>query len=310
MLKAIPTALRDELVSKQRMTSIDVVALVCNTYQPGGLCERSALLRFLTSPENATDVASALKQVKRWSQWRRRAGQLTVAVPDPTLLLAGLDGLTSKVLSKYPEVSFKLQSFRYSQNTDVAPTLAKICDLADMLQAELEALDSGISKTTKAAKAETTSDPPEGKGNGNKSKYKHWLTAGGCHYGRACTFARSALGKGDKRCFNCSPTEHYKESCPYPQRAPAGDADKGKSKGKKGSKKGAGEGSKSSSVSELAASMGTSAPNQASPAGPDQKVVSEEARQDTFKEVTAAIKQLTAVSSNNASAKMRRCILC
>ena len=107
MLKAIPTALRDELVSTQRMTSIDVVALVYNTYQPGGLRERSALLRFLTSPVNATDVASALKQVKRWSRWRRRAEQLTVAVPDPTLLFAGLDGLTSKVLSKYPEVSFR-----------------------------------------------------------------------------------------------------------------------------------------------------------------------------------------------------------
>ena len=46
-----------------------------------------------------------------------------------------------------------------------------------------------------------------------------------------------------------------------------------------------------------------SAPNQASPVGPDQKVVSEEARQDMFKEGAAAIKQLTAVSSNNASAK-------
>ena len=63
MLKAIPTFLRDELVSTQRMTSIDVVALVHNTFQPGGLRERSALLRFLTAPDHATDVASTLKQV-------------------------------------------------------------------------------------------------------------------------------------------------------------------------------------------------------------------------------------------------------
>ena len=43
------------------------------------------------------------------------------------------------------------------------PPLWQICYLADMLQAELEALDSGIPKTTKTAKAEPTSDPPKGR---------------------------------------------------------------------------------------------------------------------------------------------------
>ena len=304
MLKSIPTSLRDELVSTQRMTSIDLIALVYSTFQPGGLRERSALLRFLTSPDSANDVASALKQIKRWSRWRRRAEQLSVAVPDPTLLLAGLEGLTSKVLSKHTEATFRLSSFRYAQNVDVAPTLAKVCDLADMIQAELEALGTGTAKPTKAAKADAAPEAPKGKGLSTKPKCKHRLTPGGCHYGRACTFAHSALGKGDKRCFNCSSTEHYKEACPFPQKAPEpGENEKGKGKGKKGGKKGSGDDSKTRNTPNTVAAAADSNVASSVAEGSAKPISSEEARQNMYKEVTEAIKQLTATPSTPATAK-------
>ena len=297
ILRAVPNALKDELVSTQKMTCIDAVALVYCTYQPGGLKERSALLRFLTSPESASDVPNALKQIKRWSRWRRRAEQLEVSIPDPTLLLAGLDGLTAKALARHTEVVFRLSSFRYSLNIDAVPTLPKVCDLASMLQAELEALDSGAAKNPKAAKLDTPQDSQKGKGQTGKSKCKHWLSTGGCHYGRSCTFAHSVLGKGDKRCFNCSSTEHFREACPYPQQtADQGDANKSKGKTKKGAKKGDAGKPAASTTSAVETAAATQASDRA---GSD---ISEEARQNMFKEVTAAIKQLTASAPAAAKA--------
>ncbi|CAE7524411.1 unnamed protein product [Symbiodinium necroappetens] len=67
ILKAIPNSLKEELVSTQRMSCIDAVAKIFCTYQ-----------------------------------WYRRAEDLQVSLPDSTLLLAGLDLLTSKALSKFP----------------------------------------------------------------------------------------------------------------------------------------------------------------------------------------------------------------
>ncbi|OLP94495.1 hypothetical protein AK812_SmicGene23478 [Symbiodinium microadriaticum] len=157
ILKAIPNSLKEELVSTQRMSCIDAVAKIFCTYQPGGLKERSALLRFLTTPESSSDVNVALKHLKRWARWYRRAEDLQVSLPDSTLLLAGLDLLTSKALSKFPETQFRLSSFRYSQNIDMVPTSEKVCALAEMLQAELEVLDTG--KGSKGGKKGSEEQP-------------------------------------------------------------------------------------------------------------------------------------------------------
>ena len=118
-------------------------------------------------------------------------------MPDSTLLLAGLDLLTGKALSKFPETQFRLSSFRYSQNIDMVPTSEKVCALAEMLQAELEVLDTGVAKGTKAARLEDTTEPPKGKPKAKaKAACKHWMTPGGCRFAGSCTFAHSPLGRG------------------------------------------------------------------------------------------------------------------
>ncbi|CAE7311080.1 GIP [Symbiodinium natans] len=89
-LRATP----DELVSTQKMTCIDAVALVYCTYQPGGL---------------------------------------KVSIPDPTLLLAGLDGLTAKasdragsdISEEARQNMFKEVTAAIKQLTASAPAAAK-----------------------------------------------------------------------------------------------------------------------------------------------------------------------------------------
>ena len=122
----------------------------------------------------------------------------------------------------------------------MVPTSEKVCALAEMLQAELEVLDTGVAKGTKAARLEDTTEPPKGKPKAKaKAACKHWMTPGGCRFAGSCTFAHSPLGKGDKRCFSCSSTEHFKDACPYRGKGSAGAGDGGsKGKGSKGGKKG------------------------------------------------------------------------
>ena len=116
------------------------------------------------------------------------------------------------------------------------------------------------------------------------------MTPDGCRFAGSCTFAHSPLGKGDKRCFSCSSTEHFKDACPYRGKGSAGDGEGGsKGKGSKGGKKGSEEQPKGDAGAAAGAAQ-TAAK------------VEDTARQDMFREVTAAIKQLTQ-SSSAASVK-------
>ena len=93
ILKAIPAHLKEELVSCRRLTCIEALSMVLTTYQPGGLNERSALLKYLTSPDPAKNVSECLRGLRRWGRWKLRAGELNISIPDATLLVAGLDRL-------------------------------------------------------------------------------------------------------------------------------------------------------------------------------------------------------------------------
>ena len=130
LLKAVPGQVKEDVVAMRKMTSIEIIGTILTTYQPGGLRERSALLRYLTSPESSKTVAEALKGVRRWTRWRNRAAELNVAIPDATLLIAGLDVLTASVFTQYPEVHFRLQTFRHQHSVDHIPTQDKAVSLA------------------------------------------------------------------------------------------------------------------------------------------------------------------------------------
>ena len=161
-------------MSMRRMTSIEIMGIILTTFQPGGLRERTALLRYLATPEGAKTVSDALRGVKRWARWRRRAVELGVTLPDATLLISGLDCLTSTVVTQYPEVQFRLQTFRHQHSVDLVtlvPTLDKAVSLGEMMQAELQTLESSGAKKPKLARVDTRldgADPPQGGKDGGK----------------------------------------------------------------------------------------------------------------------------------------------
>ncbi|CAE7310588.1 RE2 [Symbiodinium natans] len=255
LLRAVPTVIREELVANRKLSCIELIALIHTTYQPGGLKERAALLRYLTNPDGCTEPVAALRSIKRWSRWKCRAAELHISTPDPTLLLGGVDTMVSKVFAQYPEAQFRISSYRFAKSVDHQPTEAKIVELVRFVQGELETLvssgtvkskskadgDADAGKRLRVAKVEDpeakgkgrtrddTSKGAEGKG---KEICKHWRTDKGCKFAKACRFAHDPLLPSEKRCFACSALNHMRSECPYqPKDGRASDAHKGKGKG-------------------------------------------------------------------------------
>ena len=271
LLKAIPTYIRDDLVSSRKLTSIEALCAILTTYQPGGLRERSALLKYLTSPEPGKSVSETLRGLRRWGRWRLRAHELGIGIPDATLLVGGLDHLTSAILQQHPDVLFRINTFRHMNNLDHVPTEVSAASLAQFLQAEFQALESGGgAKRVKLAKAQENQDQPqepkgkEGKGKAGQKAQKgkggegqkkggkgcyHWMSDSGCRLGSDCRFRhdREILNSSSdisSRCYNCSGIGHRSHECTAPS-ASAGEGNQGssgsnnnKGKGGKGNQKG------------------------------------------------------------------------
>ena len=91
ILAAIPQHIRDEAVSNRWLSSAALLFRLQCVYQPGGASERSMLLSQLTLPEVVTTVKSAVVMLRKWQQNFYRVRELGASMPDPSLLLAGID---------------------------------------------------------------------------------------------------------------------------------------------------------------------------------------------------------------------------
>ena len=118
ILQAIPDRWSSDIVTTRRLTVAGLIFKLMTVYQPGGATERSTMLQFLVSPVVASSIQQAIKLIRQWMQWRVRLQQLRATEPDPTLLVKGLDTLTSKLLSKHASSMFRLATFRERHGVD------------------------------------------------------------------------------------------------------------------------------------------------------------------------------------------------
>ena len=91
--------------------SLNALSLVCKLmmmYQPGGIAERGAILRNLEQPLEANNIQAAVTGIRRrWLRWKRRAEEIGVSLPDPSVLNRGLHRLVRKVLEGNRDLSFR-----------------------------------------------------------------------------------------------------------------------------------------------------------------------------------------------------------
>ena len=103
LLKALPESLRSELVAQREVSSVGIMFKVPRVYQPGGLGERTTLLKQLVDQKVPAPLSEWLLALRSWRRWLR-VQELNIQPPD--LLLLSTDRFA---LAKHSPPAFRLQ---------------------------------------------------------------------------------------------------------------------------------------------------------------------------------------------------------
>ena len=231
-------------------------------YQPGSSKEKEALLQQIGCLEACWAEDKASLALKMWKRKMERARELKLIIPDPSVLLSGLDAMTEKMIKRDQRRSFRVESAREAIKVDVVTSFEAVEKLAILLESELEELVSTLWSTA-APRVKSTRGTPEGgkdgknpddsKGKGGKDGkgkekgkvepcYFFSETEDGCNKGQQCPRYHRMLKPEGKRCYVCGSTKHMAGECDRPKREDSagkgtpkrnkGKSDKGKSKEK------------------------------------------------------------------------------
>ena len=132
---------------------MEVLYALFRRYQPGGLAERSRLLRQLVEPKTPQTMNEVVEALRGWRRSLRRAQELEIATPDATLLLGALDRMSELVGRTSSQVAFRMSSTRAALGVDVTPSLETVLNFSDTLTAEAESL--AISELQPVAEVKT-----------------------------------------------------------------------------------------------------------------------------------------------------------
>lgn len=225
LLTALPEAQKDEMIATQSLSPLAIVAKLMVAYQPGGLAEKGIVLRALEQPEEAQSLPHALTLLRRWIRWKRRAQDVGVILPDPSILVRGLNRMMKKVLEGNKELNFRISLAKTTLMVESIPREETVQQLAEHLVAEVEQIAHLDPKTKPEPKPiakrleESQGKPqnqfqrPEMKGEGRKEEVcKFFTTDQGCRKGKGCKWAH--VMDDQKRCWNCGAKDHFATSCP------------------------------------------------------------------------------------------------
>ena len=230
LLQAVPSTVRDELVSSRRMSVFGILTYLMTSYCPGGVSEKQMLLRNLEEPPEIGSVSDAPAALRRWMRWRHRTKEVGAVAPDPSLQLKGLLRMTRKILEANRELQFRVSLVRSGLGIDTTPTDASVEQFATHLLAEIEQLSLAEKRSTNAQRGDPkikyleAEKVEKGKGKGKEKggdedlskKCRFYLSEGGCQKGRDCKWSHDQRDE-KRRCYVCGGTDHLAPTCSRPR---------------------------------------------------------------------------------------------
>ena len=236
LLTAVPKSVREEIIAYGQVSSLNLSCKLYATYQPGNLQEKGLVLRMLEQPEPCSTALEAVEGLRKWSLWRKRATTIGMAEPDASVLVRGLDKITSPVVQGSGELSFRISLIRSTLQVDVSPSATTVTTFLQHLQAEMEQQARlGASQPPAVAgpgiRAITMVDPssscvpPPPPASSTTTRPTNGLCRffqgdKGCRRGNTCRFPHtwSLLEKGarSRKCLACGSTAHKVKDCKSP----------------------------------------------------------------------------------------------
>ncbi|CAE7242425.1 RE1 [Symbiodinium sp. CCMP2592] len=187
----------------------------------------------LESPGTAGSTADLVEALRKWARWLKRAQDLSLQVPDASILLRGLDAAARGQLTQHHEVNFRTNVLRYSLDLDAAPTLATVMKYHSHLLGEFEQLtyrgrgkgpgpSMPVVKNVNVASGDIGGGgtqkggaSPQSPGGGRPCKF--YLSETGCQRSN-CKYAHdwNAIPKEERaeRCKGCGGKGHMRKNCP------------------------------------------------------------------------------------------------
>lgn len=245
--------IRADLVASRQLHVGGILFSIYKRFQPGGHGERQATLQSLTSTIVAKSAEDAVVKLREWKRRVLRAQELGASLPDPTIQVHALEVITSQVLAKESQASFRVSAFRMAVQLDNNPSQETTLQFFDMLLSECEQLQYGLvdhgednggglqSANPKVKAVKAGQGKGQSSGGGSANKCRHWGTEAGCRFGKQCRFDHPVLADAASRCWLCSSSLHRKNACPHrsgmqltgvPTGGSDGSCEKGGGKGK------------------------------------------------------------------------------
>ena len=232
LLKAIPEAEQQSLVTDRALSSTAILYKLLIRFQPGGAGEKQILLQQLTTVPKTTNVKDLAAALRNWRRHFGRAKEVNATLPDGVLLLKALDGPIQQLGAMDPQAAFRLAQSRMQLGLDERPTQQALWSYSQCLLAEAETLvllqtnSLTLTPQTPLKLKQMQGDPktpprPSPGENHTRSTpiaekpCKYFLSDSGCKAGKSCKWLHSWEGVTDKssRCFICGGKDHRKADC-------------------------------------------------------------------------------------------------
>ena len=160
LLQAMAETVRAEMVARSITRSpLALLFRLYTMYQPGGESEKAYILQYLVTPPKAQTAVEMVATLRQWERMLLRADNISIAKPDPSLLVRGLNALVGDVWAKDRDVTFRTQLVKSRLGVDVSPTWESALQLHQHLRAEAENMVHALPTTTKPAVGDGQRDP-------------------------------------------------------------------------------------------------------------------------------------------------------
>jgi hypothetical protein len=241
LLRAIPKAISDEIVTQRLMSVEDILFYILKRYQPGGVAEKSTLLQSVEKVGRHNTARAMSDEIIAWRLKMSRVKELGIVPPDPSRLVSEWIGASDELLRKLgsDSLTFRMQTMRMSLYIDTHPTEEALNQFLLALQSELANIALAEPSQNLSISQLNKQQPTKGNEKGQQQQKGNWTSKGtpaagaatgtsdkvcsfygkpqGCSAGGTCKWFHPPPTAS--QCINCGGDNHRGKECVRPRRS-------------------------------------------------------------------------------------------